>query len=201
MPIVTLRQSIVDKLSGALAGVNVAAHPRVDFTTEDLNEALKNRSLALRVSFGGVLDDVKLNSDEIDTPTAWTVFVATKDVAGDLPRDVIALKIIPRILAVVARGRFEMPRTQYEIVEEDEEEDCERETLHRVRSLRSAEIYRGEVDTKSAMVWAVQWRQTMSIAPDTCDDIRPLLTVITRYDLAPKDGVIDASDTISMRSP
>jgi hypothetical protein len=73
---------------------------------------------------------------------------------------------------------------------------------HKATRIRSSEAFPGEVDGKSDAVWSVSWMQVLTVSPcDSGDDLRPFLTLITSYDIEPADGTIDASDTISMRTP
>lgn len=195
MRIVEMRAAIVAKLVAAfpeLTNDAIAAFPRAQMDTSDLNEALRNRNLALRVAFTGIVDDAQLSSNEIDAPETWCIFVAAKDVANGPKRDVVLLTILPDILHAVAPGQWLDGAT------EDDPDD----NAHEVEKLRAQPLYEGEVDTKGALLWAVTWQQTVSIpATLAVDDLRDFLTLITSYDLAPADEDIDATDTIQMRQP
>lgn len=198
MPIVELRSAIVERLRERLQDVSVDELPRAEYTDALIASSLKNKHLAIRVAFVGVAEDVEWGSQEIDVPLTWSVLIFTKDVSRELPRDVVALQTIAKVMAAVADGKFEMSRPEGE---PDDGNGCDGERLHAVRRLRATSLYDGEIDTKSAMVWEVSWTQTMTIPPAYSCDIRPLLELITHYDLAPGDGTHEASDTIDMRNP
>jgi hypothetical protein len=185
MPILTVRKAMVERMETALRGIDVKAHPRPGFGPADLTAALKDRPLAIRVAFVSVPEDAQWSSDETDIPCAWAVYIAAKDIGGNAPsRETQALSILPRVIELVASFTWAQGGE------------------HRAESIRSAELYAGEVDGHSACVWAVTWRQTLTVPPcDNGADLREFVTLITRYDIEPSDGTIDASDNISMRTP
>lgn len=195
-----LRNAIVRRLREQIPGVSAEVHPRSAFGPEDLNEALKNRALALRVAFLGCPDGVEWSSNDVDATTSWCVYVVTKDTA-DKRRDVLALEAIPQVLHAVAQGLFVMPAPTAHVPGDDEDDCDEREQLHKPKRIRVDPLYEGEIDTKSAMVWSVGWTQKLSIPPSDCSDLRDFLTLTTHYDLAPGDGTNEATDTIRMRQP
>jgi hypothetical protein len=183
MPILTVRKAMVERLETALRGIDVKAHPRPGFGPADLTAALKDKPLAIRLAFVSVPEDAVWSSNETDMPCAWAIYLAAKDIGGTAPsRETQVLTILPRIIELVASFGWAQ---------------CCGE--HRAENIRSAELYAGEVDGQSACVWSVTWRQVLTVSPcDNGDDLRPFLTLITRYDIEPADGTIDASDTISM---
>ncbi len=190
MEILRLRTAIRDVLRAALPGVSVEEFPRASMDTADLDLALKDRSLALRVAFRGIEADATFSANEVDAPESWAVFIAAKDQTGEtrLSRDQLILGVIPQVLRAVAPGTW-----FGESLDEDDD-DC----AHKLTRLRAVPAYEGETDTRGAALWAVTWQQTVSIPPVADGDIRPFLTLVTSYDLAPADEVIDASDTITL---
>ena len=76
-------------------------------------------------------------------------------------------------------------------------------TQHQATKVCCQPYYGGERDTKSASAWAITWTQTFALTADTdsegLDDIRPLLELLTKYDLAPApDGVFEATDVTTL---
>lgn len=180
--ILEMRAAIVRKLREALPGVDVDEHPRAALDPRDIDAC--KQALTLRVSFAGTPEDAQMSADEVQTATAWAIYVITKDGGPDkLPRDVIALRVLPSILRTVASDHF-----------------CTDFAAEKPRMVRSKELYAGEAEasTRSAMVWGVSWTQLICIPPDESEleGLRPFLKLIVDYDLAPANEVIDATDTI-----
>lgn len=187
MPILTVRAAIVETLRHELPGVDIEEHPRSSFGVEDINLATKRSNVALRVGFRGVFEDVGQADYDAAAPVTWCIWLCSKDVK-DIRRDVAALKLIPALARLVLKGSW-IPETG------DEDDEVESRAGRRVKVLP---LYQGESDASSAMLWSIEWTQ-LTLWPAALDpDIRDFLTLITRYDLAPADGVIEASDTISM---
>lgn len=191
--ILALRTAIVERLREALPGIDVQAHPRATFGPKDLDACLRNRWIAIRVMFRGVLEEgTKASSNQTDVPEAWGLVIAAKDgkktPADLLPRDEKILSILPTVLATIAADGF---------LDEDDEDDVLQGLPH---GIRVEEIYAGDEDgaANSAMVWGVVWNQLACIPAGTPDDLRDFLTLVTHYDLAPGDGTDEASDTIPL---
>lgn len=185
--ILDMRAAIAAKLREALDPVSVEEHPRSRFTPVDISEALKKAKVAVRVAFVGVPEATTLVSNETRVPEQWAVYVVAMDGNGPAERrDRVVLPLVAEILRVVARNEWEL----------DPNIDVDK-----VRKLRAAEDHEGESDVKGVCIWGVWWLQDALIPPDAPEGLRDFLTLITRYDLAPKDGVIDATDNIRMRNP
>ena len=185
----TLRAAIARTIGDAVYSADVATHPRAEFTTGDLSDALKNRHCAVRVAFSGVPDAAQLSAGEIDVPCAFVAYVAAKDGQGTYggtpgaPRGDLAIVTATAVMALVCVGKWGVEDTR------------------KPKNVRMHSLYSGEIDTKSATVWSVSWVQMVSIPIVDGDalDLRPLLTLITSYDLEPADGAFEAQDRINMR--
>lgn len=182
-----VRKAIRDRLALALPGMSVEEFPRAQLITEDVDEALKGRVLAVRVAFTGITPGSELNSNELDAPCVFSVFVAAMDRANTPTRDLIALAVLPIVMRTVATGNWAPKGSAVEVDEQ------------RVEKLGARQLYAGEVDTKSVCLWVVDWHQRITLKPPPPSDLRELLTLITRYDLVPKDGTYEAVDNIDMR--
>lgn len=183
--IIQMRQSIVERLRARFPGVDIAAHPRASFGPADLTDALRNKAFAVRISFAAVPEDAVWSSNDTDIPTAWAAYLCAKDVSDQDSRETLILTFLPSMIAAVAS--FDWPSCGDGFEE------------HKSERIRAAEAFPGDVDGKSVAVWSVSWKQVLTVSPcDNGDDIRPFLTLITRYDIEPADGTIDASDTISL---
>ena len=184
-----LRAAIARTMADALVSVDVATHPRAEFTTGDLSEALKNRPCAVRVAFSGVPEAAQLSAGEIDVPCAFTVYVAAKDGHGSsagnagAQRGDLAIVTATAVMALVCVGKWGVENTR------------------KSKNVRLHSLYSGEIDTKSATVWSISWLQMVSIpiVDEDALDLRPLLKLLTSYDLEPADGAFEAQDSINMR--
>lgn len=187
-PILAMRAAIVAKLRERFPDTNIEEHKRTTFGAQDLSLTLKDRSIAVRVAFSGVPEESKWSSNEVDFPAAWSVYLCTKDISGKhpLPRDVIALRFLPALLLAVSPGTWAV--------------DFDHGDL---KKLRSASLFEGEAEGKSALVWGVSWLQSITYSDEAAlADLRPFLTLLTKYDLAPSpDGVFEANETIRMGHP
>lgn len=188
--ILALRASIAAKLREVLPGIDVQEFPRANLTPKDIDAALINRVLAVRVLFRGVQEEgTRASSNQVDVPQSWGIAIIARDgkKAGvdDLPRDVKILRILPVVLGVVAGDHWD--------VEDDD-------IMSQPRRILAEELYGGDEDlaAHSAMVWGVTWVQTASISADA-GDLKELLWLITRYDLAPGDGADEAEDVIEFK--
>jgi hypothetical protein len=190
MQILQARKAIVDRLARILDPVPVAVHPHASMDQRHLESILKNRYLGVYVAFrGNQQEDAAYNFPEVDAPFDWAVFICAKD--GDksgLRRDEQILSVLPAVLVAVAQSG-ELAQLSEEL------------QIARPERIRSVPVFEGELEIGSTMLWAVTWRQGMSLGEKAAaDDLRPYLTLVTRYDLAPKDGVIDATDVINVRT-
>jgi len=191
--ILALRKAIVKRLQEKLPGVNVEEHRRAKFDPRDFDRCLKDRALALRVAFVGTPEDVQLSSNDVDAPEAWAIYIAAKDVADEqrtIHRDETIFEVLPTILRTVCSNGWDVG-------------DIE---MSKPMKVRSAELDGGEAETsaKSTMLWGVSWLQVACIPPEQDGDIRPFLTLITKYDLTPnedsvpEDRTFEAEDTITL---
>lgn len=167
----------------------IEPHKRMEFTTADLDEALKRGAVALRVAFTGVPEDITWSSGEVDMPTGWAVYLCTKDTVNAGNCDALALEIIPSLALAIAPGNWGDVTGALYASPTNERAKC---------------IYPGEVDGKTMQVWELTWTQVVTFVagPDGTDPLGvfPLLTLITKYDLAPGDGVFEATDVTQPRS-
>lgn len=190
MSILLMREAIVARLRADLELDDkfIQEHRRATFTSSDLNPAIKNTPLSLRVSFGGS-DLSEWSADEVDLYGLWSVYIIAceKPGAERQPRDETLLTAVPLVLAVVTKADWDSLAGYEEL--------GTRSLAERARVLP---IYEGDYDGASALIWAVQWRELLVIPPEPSDDLRALKKLISRYDLAPKEGVIDAEDVINM---
>lgn len=187
--ILVMRAAIVERLREVLPGVDVQEHPRVSISGQDVLRVIQTQpsKLGLRVAYTGS-DGARDASYETDTPCMWAIYI----VAGDIPaqatrpaisRDATILGLLPTILRTVAANHFDVGDV----------------TARRPERVRAGELYGGEAEASiaSAAIWAVEWTQMVSFTEELEDGaLLPLLKLITSYDLAPANDVIDASDTI-----
>jgi hypothetical protein len=184
-----MRAAIVDRLRAALSLDDdfIQEHPFSALGSEHINPCIKNTNLGIRVAFNGT-DDTEWSADEVNVTGIWSVYVVAKDGTGDsLPRDQVLLGVLPAVLHVVAQSEWDAG--------EDFESLKYRDKAERVRVVP---LHEGFADAKSALVWAVQWRQLMVLPPEDSDDIRAFLTLVTKYDLHPADEVFEAEDEITL---
>lgn len=186
--ILEMRASIVARLRTLLPGVSIEEHRRAEFTTRDVEAALRGRHLALRVMFRGVQEDgTAFSTGEVDAPESWGIVIVAKDGKGTptdaVPRDEKILNVLPEVLRAIVDDEWAVGGV-----------------AQKPRRILSNEMYGGDEDgaSNSAMVWGVTWVQTVSIPPQPPTDLLPFLQLVTHYDLAPGDGEDDASDTISL---
>lgn len=186
--ILVMRAAIVERLREVLPGVDVQEHPRVDVDVRDIARMVQTQrnKLALRVAFTGI-KGAQYVAFEADAPCGWAVYIAAADIPSQatrpaISRDVAILALLPTVIATIVADNFDIGETE----------------ARKPVGVDSGQIYEGEAEASvaSAAVWAVTWQQTVIFTPPADDDIRPLLSLITSYDIAPADEVIDASDTI-----
>lgn len=191
MDLVRMRDAIVAGLRARL-GEELAnfvdAHTSSDFLVPDVEAALsKNNYVAVRVMYLGVADDPEKDATGVTMPNTWAIFVCAKDGAKDkVGRNDRILALLPEVFAAVKANDWD--------VGDDE-------TLGKPARIRVRPYYQGTPDkTASIAAWGVTWRVSTSFedagAGDEDADIRPLKFLLTRWDLAPKDGVIDATDDV-----
>lgn len=189
MPILELRKSICDALKNKLHPLHqsIAEHPRSRFVTADLEQSLRNTHLAMRVAFLGVLEEPSEEAALVTLPLTFAVFIIAKDGRKDeLTRDQLIMGAAPEVFELVGQHPWDVA-------------DDSGATLSKPTRLRFIPAYQGDEDnTASKAIWAVTWKQTLSFdaLTDGSDGLRPLLEVITRYDIAPADDVIEGEDEI-----
>lgn len=185
-----MRAAIVDRLRAALSlgDEYIQEHEFSTLQPEHITPCIKNTAIGLRVAFNGS-EEWDWSADEVDILGMWSVYIVAKDDTGPsaLPRGQVMLGLLPEILHVVAKSAWD-EGTGFEDL--DYRDKAER--------ARVIPLYEGTAEAKSALIWAVQWRQLLVLPPAESDDILAFTKLITRYDLAPKDGVIDASDEITL---
>jgi hypothetical protein len=168
---------------------HIKEHPRSRFVVADLEESLRNTYLALRVAYLGVLEDPSEEQLTVTLPMTWAIFIVAKDGRKDeKSRDVSILNVAPTIIELVKANTWDVP-------------DDSGAVLSKPERIRFVPAYQGDEDaTASKAVWAVTWKQTLSFdaLDDGSDGLRPLLELITRYDIAPADDVIEGEDEIQL---
>lgn len=191
--VLELRKAIAADLRERLYPVDVEEFPFAKFSTEDLEKALRNRNAAVFVSFAGVPVGAEASDGGARANEAWAVYVVTKDLRGPFDpkacdgelstdRSTVALRIVPEVVRAVTESLWDVSFV-----------------VQVAKHLRADEFHRGETDTFGKMVWGVSWVQGAEIEAPLPSDLREFLTVVTRYDLAPADGELDAEDLIFMR--
>lgn len=189
MPILELRKAICTALRSKFQPFDkhIDEHPRSRFVTADLELSLRNTHLAMRVAFLGVLEEPSEESALVTLPLTFAVFIIAKDGGkNEKPRDVLILDVAPTVFELVGQHPWDVA-------------DDSGATLSKPTRLRFIPAYQGDEDnTASKAIWAVTWKQTLSFdaLTDGSDGLRPLLEVITRYDIAPADDVVEGEDTI-----
>jgi hypothetical protein len=185
-----MRAAIVDRLRAALSlgDAYIQEHRFSALQTEHVLPVIKNTPIGLRVAFNGS-DTTEWSSDEVDIMGMWSIYLVARDDTGTgaLPRDEVLLGILPAVLHVVAHSDWD--------ADEDYEPLQHRGKAERVRVVP---LYEGTAEAKSALIWAVQWRQLLVLPPADDADIRAFTKLITKYDLAPADGVFEAEDEITL---
>lgn len=193
--ILAVRAAIAAKLRAAISPVPVEEHPLTKVTSDQLHQLLSDRHLVVRVSCLGNPREPADYDGEINTPFEWAAWICAKDGhSSKLSRSDLILSLLPMVMIEVAKA----PLSGSFQVNSGEDSLAARSP----RSIRSLATHEGEPGGNSDAIWMVSWQQTVDLKDVNANrDLRPFLELITKYDLAPKDGVIDATDVISMETP
>ncbi|MDE2667551.1 MAG: hypothetical protein OXI69_15530 [Acidobacteriota bacterium] len=138
----------------------------------DLAE-LKRRALktpAVLVSCGGTTSVEERGDEGINSTRQWTAFVLTRDAPG-LSRGEAARNLVDALEFLILLGAI---RTEEKTGVQRQSNRWGLRGVGQPEQLRSQNLYSGTIDKKGVALWAVSWRQTLSLRPLTEEEDCPI---------------------------
>ena len=147
-------------------------------TPEDLAAISARAPIALAACLG--VNNIRPGSGVTKADAVWGIFIVTGDKPG-MTKDAAALAIVSAIIPLVPENTWGM------------DDVCDNP-----KTIRADNLYSGKLDrSRGVCIWAVTWVQEMDFGTLDAGSIDDLVTVFASWDLAPKDGVIDAENDIT----
>lgn len=184
MSLLALRNAIIAALAQKLPALPVQGHPagfkvavsalggRLD--AEELKRILTTLP-AVKVACLDV-GVAEIQGDEVACTASWGAFVLAKDEPG-CPKDAAALTVVAELLRTI-------PGCDWSAAADSEP-----------TGLRAENLFGSSL---TVALWAVTWRQKVSLKAVSPDQLRDFLLFTDKFDLAPVDGVIAAEDQVKL---
>lgn len=178
MTLLEQREAIVAALKAALPqiGLNIRSHGG-RFTPEEIRRYAVNTP-ALLVACLGLASITDNDDGTVTAVPVWGVFVVATD-KPQLPRDAGALVLVSAATPVIAGNRWGLDSADYP------------------DQLRGDNLYSGTIDGAGVALWAISWRQSITLAEFDPSALEDFLRCHVEYDLVPT-GTIDATDDITL---
>lgn len=179
MNLLDMRTAIIDDFKTNLADIRDNCLPYGGKFGKDDVKRYAMKSPAVLVSCLGLVEAKADGCGSVDAVFAWGSFIITTDKQG-LLRDVGALAILTAITGRIPDNKWGLADVGYP------------------EQVRGENLYSGEIDKVGVALWGVTWRQSMTLGglDETTLDI--FAQFHADWDIAPKDGVIAASDDVTL---
>jgi phage gp37-like protein len=179
MILTTLRTAITTQIGAALGASVKEVKPHGGrFSLAEL-KALAARSPSVRVACLGI-SEIRPVSAGVEAVTTWAAYVVAGDLPGGQARDAVALALVGSLAVLIAA------------------EDWDLASVDGARSVRADNLFSREIDRNGIALWALTWRHEVTLGAVDLATLDDFLTAHVDYDLAPTDGVADATDNIAL---
>ena len=179
MSLKIVRDAIIRTISDAIPQIRgrVDAHAG-RLTPDDLSAISARAPIALAACLG--VSNIRAGSGSTLADAAWGIFIACGDKPG-LTKDAAALAIVSAVIPQVPENTW------------GKDDICDNPT-----AIRADNLYSGKLDRSQGIcLWLVSWVQELEFSKLDAATLADLVTVFASWDLAPKDGTIDAENNIT----
>ncbi len=179
MSIVDLRKAIVDGLTADLGALvqSVQVHGG-NFGPDEIKRYTAKMPAVFVACLGASKTEVL--GGEPYAHFDWVAAVVAKDGSKAGDRSETALLIGAEVTRVVASQRWGV------------------DGAGNSKEVVGRSIYNADLDKMGVALWMTVWRQALPLQPLTPEQLDSFNTFVDQFDLAPPDGVIDASDQVAM---